>query len=141
MELMVIRDFRGKVCTIGSLFINDQFECYTLEDVVREVIGSPVEKWKIYAKTAIPRGRYGVIITKSIRFGFETPILLDVPGFSGIRIHKGNTDKDTDGCILVGKNKDEDHNNILNSGDAFDALMPKLREVLGKGEKVYITIA
>jgi len=140
MELMVIRSFFGKTCTIGSLFINDQFECYTLEDVVREVVGQPVSQWKKFGQTAIPRGRYEVIVTRSPRFGFDTPEILNVPGFSDIRMHKGNTDKDTEGCILLGAAKDENNEDILESKVAFEAFLPKVQAAIGKGEKVYITI-
>lgn len=140
MELLLERSLKGDICTIGSLFIDDQFECYSLEDKVRQVYGVPVEKWKIQNQTAIPTGRYEVIISLSARFGFNTPLLLNVPGYTGIRIHKGNYAGDTDGCILVGEDKLEDKNMITSSELAFEALMAKLVPVLGKGEKVYITV-
>lgn len=143
MELLLQRRYKGLTCTIGELFINDLdgLECYTLEDVIRQVAGKPVSDWKIPKQSAIPTGRYEVIITKSKRFGFETPILLNVDGFDAIRIHKGNTDADTEGCILVGRIRDRRGEAILESKLAFDALVPKIRESILKGEKVFITIA
>lgn len=140
MELVVNREFKGLTCTIGSLFVNDQFECYTLEDVVREIPGKPVSSWKIYGQTAIPRGRYEVDITMSPHFGYATPELLNVPGYTGVRIHPGNTDRDTDGCILVGDTKDEHGEFIGNSRDAWEKLMVKIKAAIAAGEKVYITI-
>ncbi len=91
-------------CTIGKLYIDGEFRCFVLEDTVREnPIGlRPVEAWKIHGKTAIPYGTYQIVITMSARFGRPLPLLLDVPGFTGIRIHPGNSAVDTDGCLLPG---------------------------------------
>src|SRR4051794_1532912 len=100
MDLKVIRKQFTDKSTIGDLFINDQFECFTLEDVVRPV--------KIKGMTAIPAGIYEVVINFSERFRKLLPLLLNVPTFDGIRIHPGNTDKDTEGCILVGQMKQKD---------------------------------
>ena len=75
---------------------------YSLEDVVREVPGRPVAEWKVPGKTAIPAGRYRLRWTMSARFKREMLLLEGVPGFAGIRIHAGNTDADTEGCILLG---------------------------------------
>jgi len=82
--------------TIGKLYIDDKFFCYTLEDVVR-----PVGE-KLLGKTAIPWGKYRVILSMSNRFKKVLPLLLDVPMFEGIRIHAGNSAVDTEGCILLG---------------------------------------
>ena len=93
--------------TVGKLYfrLSDRdpwtWLCWTLEDVVREVPGEPVEAWKVKGQTAIPRGTYAVRVTRSSRFKADLPILLNVPGFEGIRIHGGNTAADTEGCILV----------------------------------------
>ena len=88
--------------TIGVLRNENALICYTLEDKVRP----PGEK--VFAETAIPAGRYQVRMTYSTRFKKIMPLLMDVPGFSGIRIHGGNTEADTEGCILVGMRKDLD---------------------------------
>ena len=93
--------------TVGKLYfrLSDRdpwtWLCWTLEDVVREVPGEPVEAWKVKGQTAIPRGTYAVRVTRSSRFKADLPLLLDVPGFAGVRLHGGNTAADTDGCILV----------------------------------------
>lgn len=97
MNLFLQRIAQTPEYTIGRLYINDNFFCHTLEDVVREE--------KIAGKTAIPAGTYQVIVNRSSKFKRDLPLLLDVPDFEGIRIHRGNTAKDTSGCILVGENK------------------------------------
>jgi len=112
------------------LLIDDKHECFTLEDIVRPV--------KIKNETAIPAGSYNVLITHSERFGRDMPLLENVPGYEGVRIHWGNTAKDTEGCILVGTTKDTDF--IGHSRDEFASLFDKLKTAIGKGEKVTITI-
>lgn len=130
MELKVIRElFTGK-STIGSLEVNGNFECFTLEDVPRKV--------KVKSETAIPEGRYQVIIDKSVRFGVMMPLLVNVPGFAGVRIHPGNTNADTDGCILLGQTKAKDF--IGNSKKAYKAFFAKLDAALKNGEKAFLTI-
>ena len=81
--------------TVGKLYINGVYECFTLEDAVRN--GT-----KIIGKTAIPIGEYKLIVDASVRFKQDMPHILDVPDFTGVRIHSGNTSADTDGCILLG---------------------------------------
>ena len=117
MNLRLIRRWPKATCTIGELLVDGAWFCFTLEDVERPE--------KIPGETAIPAGRYKVIITHSQRFDRELPLLVDVPGFTGIRIHAGNTDADTLGCILVGKRTLE--NAIGESRAALDDLMEKLR--------------
>ena len=99
MKLLLLRDHFTNSTTLGKLYVNGIFQCYTLEDKDREL-----EKGneKLYGETAIPRGSYQVIIDYSNRFKRELPRLKDVPQFEGIRIHPGNTHEDTHGCILVG---------------------------------------
>lgn len=129
MEIKVIRKTMSDICTTGELWINDKFFCYTLEDVIREK--------KIMHETAIPDGKYEVILSFSNRFKKIMPLLLSVPGFEGIRIHSGNTKDDTSGCILVGKTLAT--NFIGESRDAFTALMFKLKVIHG-AEKIFITV-
>lgn len=138
MEILVKRDIFNDDCTLGQLSIGDNFVCYTLEDAVREIDGEPVEKWKIAGQTAIPRGRYEVIITYSNRFSKYLCELIDVPGFIGIRIHSGNTNADTEGCILLGTARGTEA--ISNSRDAVALFQPMVGEAITNGEKCWITI-
>jgi len=139
-ELKVVRSIFTSTCTIGRLYFGDLYTCFTLEDVCREDLpGSWRRDLKVPAATAIPYGRYEVIINFSQRFQKPMPLLLGVPDFEGVRIHPGNTDKDTEGCILVGQNKAADNLSILNSKFAFDQLFPALQIALQRG-KVYVTI-
>jgi len=130
MELQVKRTDFTDNSTIGELSVNGQFECYTLEDKVRPV--------KIAGKTAIPAGRYEVIIDLSQRFGRLLPLLLNVPDFEGVRIHPGNTAANTEGCILVGDEKSQDL--VGKSRAAFDRLFAKLSAAAEK-EKIYLEIS
>lgn len=124
MDLLLQRDLLTDKRTFGSLYIDGVFECYTLEDTVREIPNKRVEEWKVPGETAIPIGKYGVIIDWSNRFKRLMPHILGIPGFTGVRIHSGNTEKDTEGCILVGRQKTSD--SIIESRLAFDPLFDKL---------------
>lgn len=119
MNLLLQRSPSTTVSTPGQLFLDDKFECYTLEDIVRP------RGVKVYGKTAIPAGVYPLVITMSPKFGRLLPLLLNVPGFEGIRIHTGNKAEDTDGCILVGDSPSHDW--LGQSRVAFDRLYAKLR--------------
>jgi hypothetical protein len=129
MELLVKRETFTNDSTIGKLYINGAFHCFTLEDRVREV--------KIPKVTAIPKGKYEVIINFSNRFQQMMPLLLNVPNFQGVRIHSGNYSTDTDGCLLVGSTKGV--NMIGNSKAQYAKLMVALRKAT-KGEKIWLTI-
>ena len=131
MKLEVIRGPSTSACTIGKLFVDGVFECYTLEDVVRH------DGVKVYGETAIPAGTYVVVITFSNRFQRDLPLLVNVPDFSGIRIHAGNVAADTHGCLLVGQHRLDA--SITHSRDAFNALFPKIRHAIDAGEEVTIT--
>lgn len=121
MKLLLKRNKSTKNSTIGSLYVDGKFQCFTLEDVIRDM--------KVFGETAIPEGKYKVIINKSARFKVDLPLLLNVPNYEGIRIHPGNTDKDTEGCILVGQTVSE-QNTLVNSRVAFNALMDKLKTAI-----------
>ena len=129
MNLTLIRKFPAPDCIIGELYIDGKFECFTLEDIQRPL--------KIAGVTAIPRGHYEIVITFSARFGKPLPLLLNVPGFDGVRIHTGNTSTNTEGCVLVGKSRT--NNSITQSRDAFNVLFPKLQAAASK-EKIIIEI-
>ena len=131
MKLTLKRQIFTDKSTIGSLCIDDEFECYTLEDVVR------APGIKISGATAIPYGSYEVIIDYSPHFAGNMPHVLNVPMFEGIRIHSGNTSSDTEGCILLGEIKTPDR--LYNSKVAFIKFFRKLEEGLKAG-KVKIEI-
>ena len=119
MELKLRRFEFGTTYTIGKLYVDGIYHCFTLEDKVRE--GE-----KVNGQTAIPYGTYSVIIDHSNRFNRDLPHILNVQGFEGVRIHTGNTSADTEGCILVGTTwagKDF----VGNSKFAFDPLFEKMK--------------
>ena len=124
--------------TIGFISINGRFECWTCEDAVREVEGKTVEQWKIKGETAIPYGEYNVIVNMSNRFKRMLPLLENVPGFEGIRIHPGNTAADTEGCILPGKNTLP--NGVSESRKAFDPFYAQILNARHRSEKVSLRI-
>lgn len=124
--------------TLGELYVNDVPECNSLEDELREVEGEPVEKWKIPGETAIPQGRYRVIITHSPKFNKPLPLLVEVPGFHGIRIHSGNVESDTDGCILVGEKSGSTA--IINSRKCLAELQEQIQDAIDHNEQVFIEI-
>jgi len=117
MKIEVKRLHKTQNSTIGELTIDGKFECYTLEDTERDV--------KIKGETAIPKGTYKVIINQSNRFKKLLPLLINVPNFEGVRIHPGNSNHDTEGCILVGMNRSVDY--ITKSRKAFDSLFKKMQ--------------
>lgn len=139
MELRLIRRGFTAKSTEGDLYVDGELYCQTLEDVVRD-------GQKVFGKTAIPAGTYEVIVSWSNRFKKELPLLLDVAGFAGVRIHSGNKPEDTEGCILVGKNrgvhpdaKEYLDSWISESRVTFDALFPKIKAAC-KTKKVWLHI-
>ncbi len=138
MKLSLLRYDSGPKATLGTLAVNGSFQCYTLEDVVRET-SEPVEKWKVPGKTAIPRGTYRVVIDFSNRFGKPLPHVLDVPGYTGVRIHPGNTSEDTEGCILVG-GKPTGPDFIPNSRQTFNKLFSMLEQAEQDGQTISIEV-
>jgi Family of unknown function (DUF5675) len=132
MDIIVKRTLKTPTTTIGSLEISNVFRCYTLEDVERTE--------KIKGSTAIPKGKYQVILSYSPRFRRTMPLLLDVLNFEGVRIHAGNDSSDTEGCLLVGFVMDAKSEVILNSRAAFDILFTIL-EKAAPTEKIWLTIA
>ncbi|RGN50927.1 MULTISPECIES: DUF5675 family protein [unclassified Bacteroides] len=108
MKLLLKRIALRDTYTIGKIYIDGEYFCDTLEDKVRDLNKNGVfdgDEKKVYGETAIPYGTYKVILSYSPKFKRILPELLDVPCFTGIRIHRGNTEKDTAGCLLVGENK------------------------------------
>lgn len=141
MNITLNRIAKKAKYTIGKLYINDKYFCDTLEDTDRGLTQSMTEQQiksnKVYGETAIPTGTYRIIISYSNKFKKQMPLLLNVPGFAGIRIHSGNTEKDSLGCILVGKNKAV--GKVLESRDTYSKLFSILQEA-NKKETIKITI-
>jgi len=143
MDIVVRRNIKTSKSTISPFtIIGNPFSCFSLEDVDRGLSSKmplqQIKMAKVFGKTAIPSGRYQVIINESTRFGREMPLLLNVPGFSGVRIHPGNTSADTEGCLLIGKEHATDI--VTNSRLAFAEFYIILKQAIDKGEAVYITI-
>ena len=132
MELTLIRDIFAPHRTLGILYVDGIKECYICEDVVRP------KGEKVYGQTAIPEGRYEVIINMSPRFKCELPLLLNVPNFEGIRIHSGNHEGHTEGCLLPGRTRNA--SGVFSSVIATNNLILKIRTALQSGRKVFITI-
>ena len=93
---------------------------------------------KVYGETCIPFGTYKIVVNMSPKFKRELPRLLDVPSFEGILIHRGNTAKDSAGCILVGENKAV--GKVLNSTPYEERLVKMMKEAIARGEEVTIEI-
>jgi hypothetical protein len=137
IDIYLTRHWFTNQSTIGILSYEDH-ECYSLEDKVREIEGRPVVEWKVYGRTAIPVGRYRLIRNFSPRFKVVLPLLENVPGFTGIRIHPGNSADDTEGCILLGYGRDSDY--ITQSRPAFKDFDDWLKDVLKKEYTVLLNI-
>ena len=140
MKLTLKRIALRQTYTIGKLYIDDVYFCDTIEDTVRDINKNGKfdngEK-KIHSKTAIPYGIYEIKWTYSPRFKKYTPQLMNVPSFEGIRIHAGNTSADTEGCLILGENKQV--GKVLNSRATINKFYPIIKEACSKG-KVTIEI-
>lgn len=140
MEFKITRSIHSDSSVIGEVTCEGSRVCYVLEDTVREIEGVPVEDWKIKGKTAIPRGRYEIVIDMSTRFGKLMPHLLNVAGFSGIRIHAGNTDKDTEGCLIPGTDIGVDRRSVTGSRVAVDRWTMRMMQAFNSGDRCFITV-
>jgi hypothetical protein len=136
MKLELIRDMCGTACTVGKLYLDGDFFCYILEDTDRKLEEGGE---KIHGQTAIPRGTYEVIIDFSNRFQRELPRLLDVPGYSGVRIHPGNTSADTEGCLLPGLTRTD--MSVGQSRAAFNRLYERLNLAYAKNDPIMLVIS
>lgn len=140
MKLTLKRIALRPTYTIGKLYIDDVYFCDTIEDTVRDLNKNGKfdngEK-KVHSKTAIPYGTYEIKWTYSPRFKKYTPQLMNVPSFEGIRIHAGNTSADTEGCLILGKNKQV--GKVLNSRDTINKFYPIIKNACSNG-KVTIEI-
>lgn len=137
MKMLLLRQPSADGATLGDLWLEDpngvsRLECYTLEDVIRP------KGMKIFGKTCIPSGTYNVVVNTSPRFRTRLPLLENVKGFEGIRIHPGNSPDDTDGCILPGRVRGIGR--VEQSRAAFEPLLRKIEGALLRGEKVTLEI-
>ena len=143
MEVKVKRKISKEDFTIGNLYIDGVFECYTLEDEKREV--------KVMHETRIPAGKYEIKLRTfgghHEKYSKKFPDvhkgmlwLQEVPKFRDILIHIGNTDDDTSGCILVGGQIDAEAGKVFYSTKAYLKLYPKIASEIAKGNKVFITV-
>lgn len=134
MRLTLIRIANKPTYCIGKLYIDGEYFCDTLEDVDRGLDDSMDEseilKLKVKGQTAIPTGIYTLLLTYSPKYKRIMPLVNNVKGYSGIRIHSGNTHKDTEGCLLVGKNKEV--GKVLESRATYNALFKRLNQTNGK---------
>lgn len=120
MEIKVIRKYTYPTAQLGEMWVDGSFFGYTLEDVNRKV--------KVFGETCIPASTYKVIVTLSTRFKRELPLLENVVGFAGVRIHGGNTDKDTHGCILLGSKIDLKTGKISNCAERVATITKMIKE-------------
>lgn len=134
MKLRVERRFLKPEYTIGQMEVDGKYFCDTLEDRARDLS----REKKVPGQTAIPAGKYEVIVNISPRFRRKLPRLLNVPGFEGILIHRGNTPEDTAGCILVGENKAKGR--VINSTPYELRLTEMIERAQTAGESVIIEI-
>jgi len=143
MQLNLIRKYFTETTTIGELLINNEFFCHILEDADRGLFASmpleEIKKKKVYAQTCIPYGSYKVINSYSPRFKEFLPLLLNVPGYAGIRIHPGNYASHTEGCLLPGKYSPKVKDMVSSSKVTFTKLMSLLSKA-SKKEEIIITI-
>ena len=139
MIITLLRVTEGDIFTEGKMYINGRFECYTVEDTDRHL--EEEVNGKIYGKTAIPRGSYPITITYSNAFHRSLILVQDVPLFTGIRIHSGNSSEDTEGCIIVGSvNNRDDDNWVGKSKVAYQKLHEKVYEALENNEQVTLEV-
>ena len=131
MNLDLVRRWLTDTSTIGELYVDGVRECFVLEDRYR-----PPGEPKIHGATCIPCGVYPVRITHSPKFGVDLPLVCDVPGFSGVRIHPGNFPSDTEGCLLPGRDRLPDA--VQGSRLAFVDLFAKLQ---GAAEPITLTVS
>ena len=147
MKLDVVRTQFGKDATNGMLFINGVFECFTLEDEVRDV--------KVYGETAIPEGTYPIEFRKeggfhqrySARYKnahYGMLEIKDIPNFKWVLFHSGNTDENTAGCILVGDTQqdlDVSKDGFIGaSRNAYKKMYDKIAVPMVNGEKVTLRV-
>ena len=146
MNILLVRRWRGTNSTVSTVSVDGKAHQFILEDRDRGLKASmdlaDIIRQKVYGKTAIPAGRYQVVITHSARFKRLLPLLIGVPGYEGIRIHPGNRHVNTDGCLLPGKVYFQENDDFVvgSSRTASEDLQLKIASAIQRGEKVWIEI-
>lgn len=141
MIIKIIRKEFTDTYSLGEMYINDKFFCYTMEDTDRNINEdlptSAIKEVKVPKRTAIPYGDYRIVLSFSKKLKRYLPLILDVPAFRGIRIHKGSTHEWSSGCVLVGMRKGKDK--LLDIVEAENKLI-EILESVNKTEAIYIKI-
>ena len=141
MKISVERYLYSKDFTLGNVYLDGLYECKSLEDEHREV--------KVMHETCIPEGVYNVTLrtfgSHHEKYKVKFPEIhkgmlwvKDVPGFTSILIHIGNSDEDTSGCLLVGVVADEKNGKVYKSTEAYLKLYRKVTDAMKRGETVTI---
>lgn len=139
MEILLERKFKNENSTEGNLYINGKWFCNTIEDKVRAKTGLWRRALKIYGKTAIPYGRYPVMVTWSNKFNRMLTGVFNVPDFEGIRIHNGTSEMSSAGCIIVSYKDDDKNHRLINDKAAMNDLCDIVKTAQEK-EKIYLNI-
>lgn len=153
MKILLKRIYSNNTYTIGHIYVDGVYVCDSIEDTDRGwhngMSDAYIRNNKVYAKSAIPIGTYNLTMNVvSPKFyqkayykkfcGGRLPRILNVPGFDGILIHRGKTERDSAGCVIVGYNKVKGQ--VLNSQEAFEKLYKLLDQSNKKKEKITIEI-
>lgn len=136
MKIQIVRESSGDHGTFGRVHVDGLFVCHSLEDKDRRIESGGV---KIPGETAIPRGTYNVTIDMSVRFKKLMMHVLDVPQFSGVRIHSGNTTADTEGCILLGNGRANGY--LIDSRSAVNKMFSAVERALKLGSTVTLEVS
>lgn len=142
LHLTLIRKWKKPDYTIGQLFAGGRMICNTIEDCDRglnqHMTEAEIKRIKVQNETAIPVGTYKLTVSMSPKFGRKLIEVLNVPGYLGIRVHKGNTAKDSAGCILPGNNTEK--GKVTNSTKYEELLTSMVESAISNGEEAYLTI-
>ena len=150
MELLIERAYKKADYTIGRFFIDGERICETIEDkdrgLTQDMKEDDIRRRKVYGQTAIPTGRYVVGFTYSPKFsqcsyakgGGKIPLVYGVKGFNSIRFHAGNSERDSEGCVILGENKVKGQ--VINSRATCEKVFARMYEAYLRNEPIFLTI-
>lgn len=142
LHFTILRKYRKETYTIGQLYVNGEFLCNTVEDRDRglnnNMSASAILKIKVANETAIPTGTYVLVVSESPKFGRDLIEVRGVPGFTGIRIHKGSNANHSSGCIIPGINSIK--GGVTDSQKYEEKLTKMVKAAMAKNEECYLTI-